>query len=389
VPDALGASGQITFDVRSTHPEVTVEQSEPNAPGVDPTHTAAVYTVTFDRPVGSFDNTNLSTSGSDAGLGVSCDSIPITSGLTWSVTCTSTKDGTIRLAVDAGEVYAQGHDGDASFANAASTSVDNSVTWDATPPTVTIDQATNQSDPASFAPVEFTASFSEPVTGFTGSEVDLGASTVGGTLHSTVTGGPKVYTVAVNGMTSDGHVIASIPSGAAKDGALNPSPASTSTDNSVAWHRGTEPTIAAAVRSAHLRHHGWYSAAVTIAFTCHRGSGPLAGPCPKSVVLRKNTKGIAVTRTIHTTDGGSATTTVGPIRIDRTNPTLKVTGVKPGHSYPHVMRLRCRGRDSLSGIASCTIRQHRHGRIVRYDATATDRAGNTTARKGHYRLTGR
>ena len=55
VPNALAASAKITFNVIDTHPDVTVNQSEPNGPGVDPTHTAANYTITFNQEVSSFD----------------------------------------------------------------------------------------------------------------------------------------------------------------------------------------------------------------------------------------------------------------------------------------------------------------------------------------------
>ena len=41
------------------------------------------------------------------------------------------------------------------------------------------------------------------------------------------------YNIAVDGMTSNGTVVASIAAGVATDGAGNPNAASTSTDNSV------------------------------------------------------------------------------------------------------------------------------------------------------------
>src|SRR2546429_5113781 len=85
--------------------------------------------------------------------------------------------------------------------NPASTSTDNTVTFDPTPPTVTINQAAGQADPTSTAPITFTAVFSEPVSGFTGSDVVIGG-TAGGTTTAAVTGGPSTYTVAVGGLTT-------------------------------------------------------------------------------------------------------------------------------------------------------------------------------------------
>ncbi|MDQ3898291.1 MAG: Ig-like domain repeat protein [Actinomycetota bacterium] len=106
---------------------------------------------------------------------------------------------------------------------------------DTTPPSVTVEQAAGQTDPTSTSPVNFTATFSEPVTGFTASDVVFTGSTVGGTLSAIVTGGPTVYNIAVSGMTSSGTVVVTIPAGAAADLASNPSLASTSSDNSVLY----------------------------------------------------------------------------------------------------------------------------------------------------------
>jgi hypothetical protein len=106
---------------------------------------------------------------------------------------------------------------------------------DGTPPSVTIDQAAGQADPTATSPILFTAVFSEPVTGFTGSDVML--SGTAGATTAAVTGGPSTYTVAVSGMTAAGTVIASIPANAANDlsPSANPSLASTSTDNTVTY----------------------------------------------------------------------------------------------------------------------------------------------------------
>ena len=53
----------------------------------------------------------------------------------------------------------------------------NVFTVDTTAPTVTINQASGQADPTTVSPINFTATFSEPVTGFTGSDVSF----IGGT----------------------------------------------------------------------------------------------------------------------------------------------------------------------------------------------------------------
>src|SRR5438094_8821480 len=113
---------------------------------------------------------------------------------------------------------------------------------DATQTSVTINQAAGQADPTSSSPINFTAVFSKPVSGFTGAGVTL-SGTAGGTKTATVSGGPSTYNVAVSGMTSSGTVIANIPAGVAQDAAGNTNTASTSTDNSASFGTFVSPTV--------------------------------------------------------------------------------------------------------------------------------------------------
>jgi predicted extracellular nuclease len=108
---------------------------------------------------------------------------------------------------------------------------------DTTDPTVTINQASGQSDPTSSSPINFTVVFSEPVTGFATGDVTLsgtaGATT--GTVTEIAPNDGTTYNVAVSGMTGDGTVIASIGADKAEDAAGNGNTASTSTDNTVGY----------------------------------------------------------------------------------------------------------------------------------------------------------
>src|SRR5256884_1610132 len=70
------------------------------------------------------------------------------------------------------------------------------VSNDITRPTVTINQAAGQADPTSTSPISFTAIFSEPVSGFTGTDVTI-VGTARGAKNVTVISGPSTYTVAV------------------------------------------------------------------------------------------------------------------------------------------------------------------------------------------------
>ena len=140
-----------------------------------------------------------------------------------------TGPGTVTPAVNAGEAFANS----SGLVNTASTSTDDTVTFDNIAPTVTINQATGQADPTDVSPIHFTVVFSKPVTGFVTGDVTL--SGTAGATTATVTGGPTTYDVAVSGMAQSGTVIASIATGKAADLAGNPNTASTSTDNSVTF----------------------------------------------------------------------------------------------------------------------------------------------------------
>jgi VCBS repeat-containing protein len=114
-----------------------------------------------------------------------------------------------------------------------------SITIDTTQPSVTINQAAGQTDPTSSSPINFTVVFSESVSGFTSSDVQLS-----GTANATtalVTGAGTTYNVAVSGMTTSGTVIATIPAGGATDAAGNANTVSTSTDNSVTYNAPVAP----------------------------------------------------------------------------------------------------------------------------------------------------
>jgi hypothetical protein len=114
------------------------------------------------------------------------------------------------------------------------------VAVDHVAPTVTVARAATQADPTMGSSVQFTAAFSEPVDGFTASDV-LISGTAGGTLTAVVTGSLDAYTITINGITSDGTVGVSVPANTAFDGVGNGNLASTGTGNSV--ERNTTRTV--------------------------------------------------------------------------------------------------------------------------------------------------
>ncbi len=108
---------------------------------------------------------------------------------------------------------------------------------------MTINQASGQADPTGSSPIHFTVVFSEPVTGFTDTDVTLGG-TAGATTAVVTQIAPNdgtTYDVAVSGMTNDGTVTATIAAGVAQDAAGNGNAASASTDNSVTYSAPVGP----------------------------------------------------------------------------------------------------------------------------------------------------
>ncbi|HWB33953.1 MAG TPA: MBG domain-containing protein, partial [Candidatus Paceibacterota bacterium] len=102
-------------------------------------------------------------------------------------------------------------------------------------PTVTINQAVGQADPATASPIDFTVIFSSAVNDFSTGDVTL--SGTAGATTATVTGSGNTYSVAVSGMTQSGTVIASVAAGVAHDSSNNANSASTATDNTVTYSK--------------------------------------------------------------------------------------------------------------------------------------------------------
>ena len=220
----------VTWD--NVAPTVTINQAVGQA---DPTNTSPIlYTVTFSEPVTGFITGDVTFAGTAGGAKTGT----VSGGPTiYTVTTTGmTTSGTVIATIAAARATDL-----AGNNNAASTSTDNTVTWDVTAPTVTINQAVGQADPTNTAPISFTVTFSEPVTGFATGDVTF-AGTSGGAKTGTVTGGPTIYTVTVTGMTTSGTVIATIGANVATDLAGNNNAASTSVDNTVTWDV-TAPTV--------------------------------------------------------------------------------------------------------------------------------------------------
>ena len=172
---------EVYFDLDEadqTPPSVTIDQA---AGQTDPTSVSPVlFTAVFDEPVTGFD------SASDLDLTDSTMTGTLTptitnsgDNMTYTVSVAVT-GATIDGIVEVDVVVAAAEDS-ATNDSLASTSTDNQVTFDVdtVPPAATINQAASQADPTSNSPVRFTATFSEPVAGFIGTDVTLTNATGG------------------------------------------------------------------------------------------------------------------------------------------------------------------------------------------------------------------
>ena len=191
------------------------------------------FTVTFNKPVTGFTNADVSFTGSTVG---GTPAAAVTGGPSvYNVAVTGmTGNGNILVSIPAGAAV------DASN-NPNPQSIAAYVVFDTARPSVVVAAAAGQADPAALAPINFTVTFNEAVTGFVAADVTI-TGTAGGTKVATVTGGPAVYNAAISGMTTGGTVIATVPVNAATDAAGNLSTVSNSA--TVTWTPDTTaPTV--------------------------------------------------------------------------------------------------------------------------------------------------
>jgi hypothetical protein len=220
----------VTFD--NVKPTVTINQATSQA---DPTKDGTIhFTVVFSEAVADFNTGDVAISGTAGAT----TQVITGSGTTYDVAISGmTKDGTVIATVP----VAVAHDA-AGNANEVSKSTDNSVTYDSLGPTVTVNKASSQTNPASTSPINFTVVFSEVVTDFSKDDLTI-TGTAGDTLVGTVTGSGTTYTVAVTGMTRDGTVTLVVGAGVAHDSLGNANAASTTTSNGNTVTYATYPTV--------------------------------------------------------------------------------------------------------------------------------------------------
>lgn len=223
---------QVTFD--NTAPSLTINQA---ATQVDPTRFQPVtFTITLSEPTAGISNSRISFAGSTANTSNAIVNVNFQTSTVYSVTVQNVQGNFQKIIAS---VPALSINDLAGNPNIASTSTDNAVTLDNVAPTVTINQAVGQLDPATRQPLLFSVLFSENVSGFEANDVVLTGSTANvSAAQITVTGNGTSYTVSVSNVTSRGTVRASIPVARVTDAVGNFNFASTSSDNTINFSFG-------------------------------------------------------------------------------------------------------------------------------------------------------
>jgi len=246
---SLGANNNIVID-NLLPPDITVNQA-----GVqpDPATTLPVnFLVEFSEPinVSTFTSADITQSGTAAGI--TWNIVDTGNHMNFALSATNvTGNGTIIPSIAVGLVT----DFVGNSNIIASTSTDNTVTYsDAVAPTLTINQASGQSDPATTLPVNFLVVFSEPinVSTLTSSDVTQSGTATGITWSIIDSGDHRNFTLSATAVTGIGTIIPSILANQVTDVTGNGNTlASTSTDNSVTY------TPTASIRSILINEVAW------------------------------------------------------------------------------------------------------------------------------------
>ncbi len=136
---------------------------------------------------------------------------------------------------------------------------------------------------------------------------------------------------------------------------------------------------------------GWNNTDVTVSFECDDSGSGIAG-CSGPTTLSTDGAGQSVTGTAADNAGNTAEATVGGINIDKTAPAILFGGNAGTYTLDENVVITCTATDGLSGIdtADCpevdspaaTLGVGTHT----LNATATDRAGNTTTQSTTFEI---
>jgi len=226
------STNELTID--TVKPTVTINQKSGQN---DPTNiNSATFTIIFSELINestftSSDITLTGTTGTVTGF-------TKVNNTTWEATVTGMTDGNTVVATISADKFTDL----AGNNNTASTSTDNSIKYDITKPTVTINQALSQPDPTNINSAEFTVIFSEPIKESTFTPSDITISGGSGAVTTFTKENDTQWKVIITNMESVSTISASIATNSLTDLAGNNNTASTSTDNSITYD-ATPPVI--------------------------------------------------------------------------------------------------------------------------------------------------
>jgi len=208
-----------TFTIDTVNPDATIDQASTQA---DPTNTSPVlFTAVFDEPIdtGTFTDADVTVGGTASTDAVTVTEIASNGGPTFEVSIVVTGDGTVVPTIPAGGVEDL-----AGNTSNASTSTDNSVMYDITPPdlqTTVAPAGSGTGGETLIADGTFTVTFAfddpvDPAT-FTSSDISVANGTAGA-----VAGGPTVFTSVITPTAGfEGAVEVAVGAGVCQDGAGN------------------------------------------------------------------------------------------------------------------------------------------------------------------------
>ncbi|MGE3609640.1 MAG: fibronectin type III domain-containing protein [Bacteriovoracaceae bacterium] len=250
---STSTDNSVTYD--STAPSVTVNQATTETVGTcsftaptDPTKAATIhYKVVFSEAISAatFTNADITNNGTGGATALTWALSDCGDHINFKLVASSiTGDGTLIPSIAASAVQDP-----AGNNNSLSTATDNSVTYDTTGPTVTINQSITETvgtcsfvvttDPAGYVPISYRVTFDEAINTSSFATSDITNSGTGGatTLVWSLTncGDDKNFNLTATSITGYGTIIPSIAANAVQDPLGNDGSASTATDNSVTY----------------------------------------------------------------------------------------------------------------------------------------------------------
>ena len=250
-------------------------------------------------------------------------------------------------------------------------------------PSVTINQAAGQADPASSNPVRFDVVFSAAVTGFTAEDVLLSGTADRTNASVSLSGGPSSYTVSVDGLAGSGTMIATIAAKVATDADGYGNHPSSSTDNVVTVNLDSTPPVITPTVAGTLGSNDWYTSDVNVTWSVVDTESAISNQSGcTAVTVNADTSGNTITCTA-TSGGGSSSQNV-TIKRDATASTITFvdrTAANPNGWNNSAVTVNWSCSDATSGVVAASVNQTVSSEGANQSATGacTDNAGNSAS----------